>query len=317
MLLVTGGAGFIGSGFLHYLQQVTDEEVVVLDNLTYAGKEEYIPVSSQFKFEYCDIGDAETVDAVFKKYQPKKVFNFAAESHVDNSIKDVNPFIRTNITGTCNLLRASVDCDVHKFHHVSTDEVYGSLEYGESQLFTEETPYDPRNPYSASKAAAEHMVKTWHNTYGLPYLITSAANNYGPRQHQEKLVPKVIDNALNNRVTYMYGGGQQIRDWIHVDDHCDAIWTLDQQNIINDKFNIASGCELPNITITKKILDLLDKPHSLIGVSNDRPGQDQRYGTDFSKLSKTTGWVPKIVFDDGLRETVDWYQEYSDVSSKM
>ena len=152
------------------------------------------------------------------------------------------------------------------------------------------------------------MVKTWHNTYGLPYLITSAANNYGPRQHKEKLIPKVIDNALHDRVTYMYGGGQQIRDWIHVDDHCDAIWTLDQQNIINEKFNIASGCELPNLTITQKILDLLDKPYSLIGVSNDRPGQDQRYGTDFSKLRKTTGWFPKIDLDKGLSETVDFYK---------
>ena len=151
------------------------------------------------------------------------------------------------------------------------------------------------------------MVKAWHNTYGLPYLITSAANNYGPRQHKEKLVPKVIDNALNNRVTNMYGGGQQIRDWIYVEDHCNAIWTLDQQNIINDKFNIASGCELPNIVITKKILDLLDKPYSLIGVSNDRPGQDQRYGTDFSKLNKTTGWTSKKEFEVGLKQTVEWY----------
>ena len=186
--------------------------------------------------------------------------------------------------------------------------MYGSLEYDDKQLFTEDTPYDPRNPYSATKAAAEHMVRAWNNTYGIPYLLTSAANNYGPRQHPEKLIPKVIDNALNGRVTNMYGGGQQIRDWIYVNDHCCAIWTLDQQNIINEKFNIASGHELPNITITQKILDLLDKPHSLIGVSNDRPGQDQRYGTDFSKLSKTTGWFPKINFDKGLAETVDFYK---------
>ena len=154
------------------------------------------------------------------------------------------------------------------------------------------------------------MVKTWYNTYGLPYLITSAANNYGPRQHAEKLVPKVVLNALENRVTNMYGGGQQIRDWIHVDDHCDAIWELDKQNVLNEKFNIASGNELPNMEITKKILDVLGKPHSLIGVSNERPGQDQRYGTDFSKLRERTGWSPKIDFDEGLRNTIDWYHKY-------
>ena len=305
MLLVTGGAGFIGSNFLHYLLTVTDEEVVVVDSLTYAANKEYVP--SQYTLVNCDIGDKEHVDEVFAKYKPRKVFNFAAESHVDNSIKNVDPFIRTNIIGTCNLLRASVDNDVHKFHHVSTDEVYGSLEYDDTKLFTEETPYDPRNPYSASKAGAEHMVRTWNNTYGLPYLITSAANNYGPRQHPEKLIPKVIHNALNNKVTNMHGGGHQIRDWIYVEDHCRAIWTLDEQNILNDKYNISAGHELPNIEVTKKILDMLDKPHTLIGVSNDRPGVDKRYGTDFSKLTKRTGWLPQISFDAGLAGTVRFY----------
>ena len=304
-IVVTGGAGFIGSNFVHFLLGVTDEEIVVIDNLTYAANKDYVP--RQATFIECDISDQEHVDEVFQKHKPSKVFNFAAESHVDASIANVDPFITTNIIGTVNLLRSCVKYNVQKLHHVSTDEVYGSLEYGSEQLFREDTPYDPRNPYSASKAAAEHMVKAWHNTYGLPYLITSAANNYGPRQHKEKLVPKVIDNALNNRVTNMYGGGQQIRDWIYVEDHCNAIWTLDQQNIINDKFNIASGCELPNIVITKKILDFLDKPYSLIGVSNDRPGQDQRYGTDFSKLNKTTGWTPKKEFEVGLKQTVEWY----------
>ena len=304
-IVVTGGAGFIGSNFVHFLLGVTDEEIVVIDNLTYAANKDYVP--RQATFIECDISDQEHVDEVFQKHKPSKVFNFAAESHVDASIANVDPFITTNIIGTVNILRSCVKYNIQKLHHVSTDEVYGSLEYGSEQLFREDTPYDPRNPYSASKAAAEHMVKAWHNTYGLPYLITSAANNYGPRQHKEKLVPKVIDNALNNRVTNMYGGGQQIRDWIYVEDHCNAIWTLDQQNIINDKFNIASGCEFPNIVITKKILDLLDKPHSLIGVSNDRPGQDQRYGTDFSKLNKTTGWTPKKEFEDGLKQTVEWY----------
>ena len=268
MLLVTGGAGFIGSNFLHYLLTVTDEEVVVVDSLTYAANKEYVP--SQYTLVNCDIGDKEHVDEVFAKYKPRKVFNFAAESHVDNSIKNVDPFIRTNIIGTCNLLRASVDNDVHKFHHVSTDEVYGSLEYDDTKLFTEDTPY-------------------------------------GPRQHPEKLIPKVIHNALNNKVTNMHGGGHQIRDWIYAEDHCRAIWTLDEQNILNDKYNISAAHELPNIEVTKKILDILDKPYSLIGKSNERPGLDQRYATDYSKLRKKTGWVPKAKFDNALKDTVDWY----------
>ena len=305
MIIVTGGAGFIGSNFLHHLTRVTDEEVVVLDNITYAANESYIP--SQHKFIWCDISDAEHVEYIFNKVKPTKVFNFAAESHVDNSIKDVTPFISTNITGTVNLLRSSVTHEVEKFHHISTDEVYGSLEYGEEGLFTEKTPYDPRNPYSATKAAAEHMVRTWYNTYGLPYLITSSSNNYGPGQHEEKLIPKVIKNALNDEITYMHDGGQQIRDWMHVDDHCCAIWTLDEKKVLNDKFNIGGGCEVQNIEVTRKILDMLNKPHSLIGVSNDRPGVDKRYGTDFSKLTERTGWVPQIPFDAGLGGTVRFY----------
>ncbi len=305
MIIVTGGAGFIGSNFLHYLTRVTDEEVVVLDNITYAANESYIP--SQHKFIWCDISDAEHVEYIFNKVKPTKVFNFDAESHVDNSIKDVTLFISTNITGTVNLLRSSVTHEVEKFHHISTDEVYGSLEYGEDGLFTEETPYDPRNPYSATKAAAEHMVRTWYNTYGLPYLITSSSNNYGPGQHEEKLIPKVIKNALNDEITYMHDGGEQIRDWMHVDDHCCAIWTLDQKKVLNDKFNIGGGCEVQNIEVTRMILDMLNKPHSLIGVSNDRPGVDKRYGTDFSKLTKRTGWVPQIPFDAGLGGTVRFY----------
>ena len=305
MIIVTGGAGFIGSNFLHHLTRVTDEEVVVLDNITYAANESYIP--SQHKFIWCDISDAEHVEYIFNKVKPTKVFNFAAESHVDNSIKDVTPFISTNITGTVNLLRSSVTHEVEKFHHISTDEVYGSLEYGEEGLFTEETPYDPRNPYSATKAAAEHMVRTWYNTYGLPYLITSSSNNYGPGQHEEKLIPKVVTNALRDEITYMHDGGEQIRDWIHVDDHCCAIWTLDQQKVLNDKFNVGGACELQNIEVTRKILDMMGKPHSLIGVSNDRPGVDKRYGTDFSKLTDRTGWVPQIPFDAGLAGTVSFY----------
>ena len=306
MILVTGGAGFIGSNFLHYLHKVTEEKVVVLDSLTYAANEKYIP--DHCEFIWCDIRNEDHVNYIFNKHRPNKVFHFAAESHVDRSIGNSNPFISTNINGTINLLNASLDVEVEKFHHISTDEVYGSLEYDDTELFNEKTPYDPRNPYSATKAAAEHFVTSWYNTYGLPYLITSSSNNYGPGQHEEKLIPKVVTNALKDKITYMHDGGEQIRDWIHVEDHCEAIWTLDKQNVLNDKFNIGGACELPNIEVTKKILDMMDKPHSLIGVSNDRPGVDKRYGTDFSKLTKRSGWVPKIKFDEGLQETVNFYK---------
>ncbi len=306
MILVTGGAGFIGSNFLHYLQKVSDEEVIVLDSLTYAANEKYIP--DQCEFIWCDIRNEDHVNYIFNKYRPSKVFHFAAESHVDRSIGNSNPFISTNINGTINLLNASLNVEVEKFHHISTDEVYGSLEYEDTELFNEKTPYDPRNPYSATKASAEHFVTSWHNTYGLPYLITSSSNNYGSGQHEEKLIPKVVKNALNNQITYMHDGGEQIRDWIHVRDHCDAIWTLDKQKVLNDKFNIGGGCELPNIEVTRRILDLLEKPHSLIGIDNSRPGIDKRYGTDFSKLTNRTGWIPQIDFDKGLVETVDFYK---------
>lgn len=305
-ILVTGGAGFIGSNFLEFLRRVTDDKIIVLDSLTYASNEENIPQCSQIDFVWCDIVNESHINYLFDKHRPNKVFHFAAESHVDNSISNSIPFISTNINGTINLLNASLKVEVEKFHHISTDEVYGSLDFDNS-LFTEETSYNPRNPYSATKASAEHMVKTWHNTYGLPYIITSSSNNYGPRQHSEKLIPKIIDNAFNDRVTYMYGGGHQIRDWLHVFDHCKAIWTLDEQKIINDKFNIGGDCEITNTEITKKILDIMKKPHSLIGKSDGRPGQDQRYGTDFSKLTAATGWTPSINFDDGLKDTVQWY----------
>ena len=307
--LVTGGAGFIGSNFLHYLKDHTDtdpEDVVVIDNLSYAADLAYVP--SNFVFEWCDISNEKHVNYIFDKYKPSKVWHFAAESHVDNSIKNYRPFLESNVIGTINLLNASLKHEVEKFHHISTDEVYGSLDYEDEELFKETTPYDPRNPYSATKAAAEHFVTSWHNTYGLPYLITSSSNNYGSGQHEEKLIPKVVKNALSNEITYMHDGGEQIRDWIHVQDHCDAIWTLDKQNVLNDKFNIGGGCELPNIEVTRRILDLLEKPHSLIGIDNSRPGIDKRYGTDFSKLTNRTGWIPQIDFDKGLQETVEYYK---------
>lgn len=307
MYLVTGGAGFIGSNFLHYMKKVTSEKVIVLDNLTYAADLRFIPDDPQFEFVWCDITNENHVDYIFKKYKPRKVFHFAAESHVDNSIKNYRPFLESNVIGTINLLNASLAIDLQKFHHISTDEVYGSLEYDDEDIFTEQTPYDPKNPYSASKAASDHYVKTWHNTYGLPYLITNCSNNYGQHQHPEKLIPKVIHNALDNKITYMYGGGNQIRDWLYVYDHCRAIWTLEEQRVMNDSFNIGGDCELQNIEVTKKILDILGKSHDLIGVSNERPGQDKRYAMSFAKLQNKTGWIPHFDFDSALKMTVNWY----------
>jgi dTDP-glucose 4,6-dehydratase len=307
MILVTGGAGFIGSNFLYFIKDKTDEKIIVIDNLTYAAELDYIPNESTFEFVWCDITNENHVDYLFKKYKPNKVFHFAAESHVDNSIKNYRPFLESNVVGTINLLNSSLAIDVEKFHHISTDEVYGSLEYDDENVFTENTPYDPKNPYSASKAASDHYVRTWHNTYGLPYLITNCSNNYGPHQHIEKLIPKVVINSLNDKVTYMYGGGEQIRDWLHVMDHANAIWMLEEQNVLNDRFNVGGSCELKNINVTKKILDILDKPYSLIETSDERPGQDKRYGMDHSKLTNKIGWVPEVKFDKGLEDTVKWY----------
>ena len=311
MLLVTGGAGFIGSNFLHYLKKYTEieEQVIIVDNLSYASKVQYMPLDKQFIFEWCDISNEKHVNHIFDKWKPRKVFHFAAESHVDKSITNYRPFLETNVIGTINLLNASLRNNIEKFHHISTDEVYGSLEYDDIELFKETTPYDPRNPYSASKASSDYFVKTWHNTYGIPYLITNCSNNYGPHQHVEKLIPKVIYNAFRNKITYMHQGGHQVRDWLYVYDHCSAIWKLEEKNIINDHFNVGGSCEKRNIDVTIMILDMLKKPHDLIGISNERPGIDKRYGMDHSKITQRTGWRPTTDFEVGIRATITWYLE--------
>tara|TARA_S200002703_G_C3800334_1_gene247280 strand:- start:3289 stop:4287 length:999 start_codon:yes stop_codon:yes gene_type:complete len=325
-IIVTGGCGFIGGHFLDYIHSKTDSEIIVLDKLSYASNINVIPNSSQFKFVWCDISNESHVNYIFNEYKPTKVFHFAAESHVDNSIKNYKPFLESNVIGTINLLNASLKVDLEKFHHVSTDEVYGSLEYDSDELFTEETQIDPRNPYSASKASSDHFVSTWNNTYKLPYLITRCSNNYGPNQHHEKLIPRVITNALKGKKTYMYGGGNQTRDWLHVKDHCAAIWLLDELKVINDIFNIGGDCEKTNLNVTKSILDIMSKPYNLIGVSGEeqslddpfykpleapyyRPGQDSRYGTDHSKLTNLTGWKPSVKFEKGLNEVVMEYMK--------
>ena len=307
MILITGGAGFIGSNFVNYVQRVYDDEIIVIDSLSYASDINYIKKDSKTTFVWCDIANEKHVNHIFKTYKPNKVFHFAAESHVDNSIKNYKPFLESNVIGTINLMNAALEVGVEKFHHVSTDEVYGSLEYDDEEIFTETTPYDPRNPYSASKAASDYFVKAWHNTYKLPYLITNCSNNYGPHQHLEKLIPLTIINSMRGKKTYMHSEGRLIRDWLYVEDHCRAIWKLEEDGIMNDTYNIGGGCELDVETVVKKILTILGKSHDLIGVSDARPGVDKRYAMSYTKLYNKTGWKPIMDFDIGLQHTINWY----------
>ena len=301
-ILVTGGAGFIGSNFLHYITDNIDEEVICIDKLTYAGDKKNIPDKS---FLYViDITNEEECDEIFSKHNFDTVFHFAAESHVDNSIKDCNPFIHTNICGTVNLLNLSVKYEVEKFIHVSTDEIYGSIEVGS---FTEETNYAPQNPYSASKASSDHFVMAYHNTYGLPVNITNCSNNYGPRQHKEKLIPQTILNLLNGKKIPVYGDGLQIRDWLYVEDHCEALIEVWKHGVNGEKYNIGGECEVCNIDLVKKIISFMGKDESMIEYVKDRLGHDRRYSTDIKKIKNHLGWKPSYSLDYGLQKTIDWY----------
>ena len=306
-ILVTGGAGFIGSNFLQHLKIVTDEEIVCVDKLTYAGKRNNVP--SKAKLYVADIAGEDAIETIFERHDIKTVFHFAAESHVDNSIKDCSEFIRTNIVGTVNLLNASLKHNVEKFMHISTDEVYGSIENGS---FTEKTNYDPRNPYSASKASSDHFVRAFHNTYGLPTVITNCSNNYGPRQHKEKLIPQTILNLLNDKKIPVYGDGKQIRDWLYVQDHCEALIEVWKHGVVGEKYNIGGECEVQNIDLIKKIISLMGKDESMIEYVKDRPGHDRRYSTDINKIIKDLNWKPRFDIDDGLTKTIEWYERYRD-----
>ena len=306
-ILVTGGAGFIGSNFLQHLKIVTDEEIVCVDKLTYAGKRNNVP--SKAKLYVADIAGEDAIKTIFERHDIKTVFHFAAESHVDNSIKDCSEFIRTNIVGTVNLLNASLKHNVEKFMHISTDEVYGSIENGS---FTEKTNYDPRNPYSASKASSDHFVRAFHNTYGLPTVITNCSNNYGPRQHKEKLIPQTILNLLNDKKIPVYGDGKQIRDWLYVQDHCEALIEVWKHGVVGEKYNIGGECETQNIDLIKKIISLMGKDESMIEYVKDRPGHDRRYSTDISKITKDLNWKPRFDIDDGLTKTIEWYERHRD-----
>ena len=303
-ILVTGGAGFIGSNFLHFLAKRTNEEIICVDKITYAGDFGYIH-DLDIKLYISDINKCEYV---FENHNIKTIFNFAAETHVDNSIKDCSEFIETNVKGTVNLLNLSLKYGIEKFIHISTDEVYGSIENGK---FEEDTKYSPRNPYSASKAASDHFVMAYHNTYDLPTIITNCSNNYGPNQHPEKFIPTIIRSILNDQKVPIYGDGKQIRDWLYVKDHCSALYTVFEKGKIGEKYNIGGECEVENIELVKKIIGLMEKDESVIEYVKDRPGHDRRYATDISKIKNQLGWHPSFSIDKGLEKTVEWYIKHS------
>lgn len=310
-ILITGGAGFIGSNFINNLLPEHDDWFVVnLDKLTYAGNLENLkPVESYKNYSFIkgDIANRELVDYLFTKYNIKYVINFAAESHVDRSILGSEVFYRTNVIGTNVLLEAARRHGAEKFLQVSTDEVYGSL--GPEGLFTESTPLSPNSPYSSSKAAADMMALAFHHTYGLPVVITRCSNNFGPYQFPEKLIPLMIINALNNKKLPVYGDGLNVRDWIHVADHNRAVELVFEKGKPGEVYNIGASREMKNIEIVKLILKKLNKSEDLIEYVKDRPGHDRRYAIDSSKIQNELGWKPEIEFETALDNTIDWYVE--------
>jgi dTDP-glucose 4,6-dehydratase len=332
-LLITGGCGFIGSNFVrHTLENYPDYKIVNLDKLTYAGNPGNltgVEKNSNYRFVKGDIADAALVGKIFAEEKIDTVVHFAAESHVDRSITGPAEFVRTNIVGTFTLLEAAREAWLNnaktgpskntcRFLHVSTDEVYGSL--GETGAFQETTPYDPRSPYSASKASSDHLVSAYFHTYGLPTLITNCSNNYGPYQFPEKLIPLVINNALQGKALPVYGDGKNVRDWLYVIDHCEAILTVLQKGRIGETYNIGGNSEKQNIEIVNLICDILDekvgllpngeKRRSLITYVKDRAGHDRRYAIDATKIRTELGWSPAVNFADGMRRTVEWYLDH-------
>ena len=312
--LITGGAGFIGANFIFYLlEHETSARVVCLDALTYAGNPETLSGIRQERFRFIkgDITDRALVDAVFEAERPSVVVNFAAESHVDRSILDPALFLKTNILGTGVLLDACRTYGVERFHQVSTDEVYGDLPLDRPDLlFTETTPIHTSSPYSASKAAADLLVQAYARTYRLPVTISRCSNNYGPYQFPEKLIPLMIVNALDGRALPVYGTGENVRDWLYVEDHCAAIARILQRGRDGEIYNIGGNCERTNLEVVKTILRALHKPESLIQFVTDRPGHDRRYAIDATKLQKELDWTPKTPFEKGIQRTVDWYREH-------
>lgn len=333
-VLVTGGAGFIGSSLIRHLVLREKFSVVNVDKLTYAGNSESlvdVEGSSLYCFEKVDICDEELIARIILKHRPNFIMHLAAESHVDRSINSPADFISTNIIGTFNLLQSArryfdsldlVEKKKFRFHHISTDEVYGDLAITDD-LFTEQTPYSPSSPYSASKAASDHLVRAWGRTYGLPVIITNCSNNYGPYHFPEKLIPHTILNALHGKPLPVYGNGMQIRDWLYVDDHAKALIKVVTEGKIGETYNIGGQNEKTNLEVVKSICELLEElaPNKPVGVNtyqdlitfvNDRPGHDSRYAIDASKIDRELNWVPQETFDTGLRKTVKWYLDNGD-----
>ncbi|WP_031433465.1 dTDP-glucose 4,6-dehydratase [Methylomarinum vadi] len=327
-IFVTGGAGFIGSAVIRYLIEETDHEIFNIDKLTYAGNLESLAgviENPRYHFAQVDICDADKVSHLFVEHHPDIVMHLAAESHVDRSIDGPAQFIQSNIVGTYILLEAArnywLELDGEekasfRFHHISTDEVYGAL--GKTGLFTEQTPYDPSSPYSASKASSDHLVRAWHRTFGLPILITNCSNNYGPYQFPEKLIPLVTLNALEGKPLPIYGKGDQIRDWLYVDDHARALYEVVTRGKVGETYNIGGHNEKTNLEVVKAICAILDelKPDHPNGISRyeelithvqDRPGHDQRYAIDAGKIAGELGWKPQETFTSGIRKTIQWY----------
>jgi len=326
--LITGGAGFIGSAVIHHLIQHTEHQVLNLDKLTYAGNLqslEQIADNERYQFVQGDVCNSSLLEDLFSRFQPDIVMHLAAESHVDRSIDGPAGFIQSNVVGTYTLLEvsraywsglSSEKQEQFRFHHISTDEVYGSL--GKGGLFTESSVYDPSSPYSASKASSDHLVRAWHRTYGLPVLVTNCSNNYGPRQFPEKLIPLFMLNALEGKPLPLYGDGQQVRDWLYVDDHASALYRVVQQGEVGHTYNIGGHNEKTNLEVVHALCDILDRVRSeypgqissyreLITYVADRPGHDERYAIDASKIGNALGWLPEETFETGLEKTVHWY----------
>ena len=312
ILLIPGGAGFIGANFiLYWLRWHPLDRVVCLDKLTYAGRKENLAAVWQlanFRFVRGDICDREAVYALFRQERPDVVVNFAAESHVDQSIASPEVFLQTNIIGTSVLLDACREFGIRRFHQVSTDEVYGDLPLGQPELlFTEQSPLRPSSPYSSSKASADLLVLAYARTYGLPVTISRCSNNYGPYQHEEKLIPHMIALALQDQPLPVYGDGQNVRDWIHVEDHCRAIDLILQKGRAGEVYNVGSRNEWSNLDLVRFICRQLHKPESLITFVADRKGHDRRYAIDGGKIERKLGWKPEVSFEEGLKRTIEWY----------
>ena len=313
-IIVTGGAGFIGGNFVHYmLKEHPEYQIICLDKLTYAGNMETLePVmdNPNFTFVKADIADRDAVYALFEKEKPDVVVNFAAESHVDRSITDPGIFLQTNIIGTGVLLDACRIYGIKRYHQVSTDEVYGDLPLDRPDLFfTEETPLHTSSPYSASKASADLLVMAYHRTYGLPTTISRCSNNYGPYHFPEKLIPLMIANALNDKPLPVYGKGENVRDWLYVEDHCRAIDMIIHKGRVGEVYNIGGHNERTNLQVVKTVLKELGKSEDLIAYVTDRPGHDRRYAIDPAKIHAELGWEPLTLFDEGIKKTVKWYLE--------